>query len=75
VKILLESAHEKGLKVIFDFVPGHTSIDHPWFKASANAKPNKYSNWYVWTNNTWDGGVLSLQVNSFKGFLSGMEII
>ena len=68
VKILLESAHKKCLKVIFDFVPGHTSIDHPWFKASASAKPNKYSNWYVWTNNTWDGGGAEFAGKFVQGF-------
>ena len=55
-KRLLNEAHKRGLKVIFDFVPGHTSIDHPWFKESQKNEPNKYSNWYVWTNNTWDNG-------------------
>jgi glycosidase len=50
---LFRIAKEKGLRVIIDFVPGHTSIDHPWFKASCDVKPNKYSNWYVWTNGTW----------------------
>ena len=56
IKNLLAEAHKRNLKVIFDFVPGHTSIDHPWFQASKLPTPNKYSNWYVWTNNTWDNG-------------------
>lgn len=53
---LIKEAHNKGLKLIIDFVPGHTSIDHPWFKAAAEPKPNKYSNWYIWTNSTWHNG-------------------
>jgi glycosidase len=55
-KALFEAAHKKGLKVIFDFVASYTSIDHPWFVASCNPKPNKYTNWYVWTDNTWFAG-------------------
>ena len=54
-KRLFKEAHKRGLRVIIDFVPGHTSIDHPWFKASCDPKPNKYTNWYVWTDNAWTG--------------------
>jgi len=51
---LFKEAGKRGLKIIIDFVPGHTSIDHPWFKASCDPKPNKYSNWYIWTNSSWE---------------------
>jgi len=54
--MLFEEAHKRGLKVIIDFVPGHTSMDHPWFKESAKPEKNKYSNWYIWTNSTWNDG-------------------
>jgi maltose alpha-D-glucosyltransferase/alpha-amylase len=54
---LFEEAHRKGLKVLIDFVPGHTSIDHPWFKASAQEHPPQpYKNWYIWTDSAWDDG-------------------
>lgn len=43
------------MRVCLDLVAGHTSINHPWFKASAEAKTNKYSNWYIWTDNAWKG--------------------
>jgi glycosidase len=56
MKALFKAAHEKGLRVLFDFVASYTSIDHPWFKASCDPKPNKYSNWYVWTDDTWFAG-------------------
>ena len=29
---LIAAAHERGLKVLFDVVPCHTSIEHPWFR-------------------------------------------
>ncbi len=49
---LFKEAHMRGIKVIIDFVVGHTSIDHPWFKASCvNEEP--YKNWFIWTDNTW----------------------
>ena len=53
---LFTEAHKRGLKVIFDYVISYTSIDHPWFKASCDPKPNKYTNWFVWTNGTWYPG-------------------
>nr|MBP8976727.1 glycosylase [Bacteroidota bacterium] len=50
---LFSTAKEKGMKIIFDYVISYTSIDHPWFQESAKQEPNKYSNWYIWTDNTW----------------------
>lgn len=50
---LFDEAHKRGIKVIFDWVISYTSIDHPWFQESAKQEPNPYSNWYVWTDNTW----------------------
>ena len=55
-KALCDEAHKRGMKVIFDLVPGHTSVDHPWFKESAKAEKNEYSNRYIWTNGTFDEG-------------------
>ncbi|MCP5877723.1 alpha-amylase family glycosyl hydrolase, partial [Klebsiella pneumoniae] len=36
---LLEAAHSRGLKVIMDLVPNHTSDQHPWFQAALAAGP------------------------------------
>ena len=51
-KDLFRIAKDKGLKIIVDFVPSHTSVNHPWFKASCEPTSNKYSNWYIWTHGT-----------------------
>ncbi|WFB35350.1 alpha-amylase family glycosyl hydrolase [Kiritimatiellota bacterium B12222] len=50
---LFKEAHQRGMKVTLDLVAGHTSIEHPWFKASAKASTNRYTNWYVWTDSAW----------------------
>ncbi len=50
MKRLCAEAHARGLKVVLDLVPGHTSIEHPWFKDSCNGPGTKYSNYYIWTN-------------------------
>jgi glycosidase len=50
---MFDEAEKRGLKVLFDWVISYTSIDHPWFQESAKPEKNRYSNWYIWTDNTW----------------------
>lgn len=61
LKRLFKEAHRHGIKVCLDLVPGHTSIDHPWFKASCQHKRNQYSDRYIWTRSVWDGGSTPLR--------------
>lgn len=52
---LFETAHAKGMHVLLDLVPGHTSEEHPWFLESQKAEKNAYSDRYVWTENVFNG--------------------
>ena len=45
---LITRIHELGLKLIMDFVPNHTSDQHPWFLESRSSKDNPKRNWYLW---------------------------
>jgi glycosidase len=45
---LLASAHERGMRVILDFVPNHTSDQHPWFIESRSSRTNARRDWYLW---------------------------
>lgn len=65
---LFAEAHKKGLHVIFDFVASYTSIEHPWFKASARQDTNKYSNWYIWTDNIWKNPPTEYASDFIKGY-------
>jgi len=58
-KRLFKEAHKRDLKIILDFVVGHTSIEHQWFKESCAENP-KYKDWFIWTDGTWtDAGKYS----------------
>lgn len=50
---LFDAAHKKGIHVLLDLVPGHTSIMHPWFAMSQKAAKNEYTDRYVWTDSVW----------------------
>ena len=54
LKELFREAHSRGLRVILDLVPGHTSVQHPWFLESMKSQPNEFSNRYVWNDDIWD---------------------
>jgi alpha-glucosidase len=45
---LLAAAHRKGMRIILDFVPNHTSDQHPWFLESHSSRDNPKRNWYLW---------------------------
>jgi glycosidase len=63
---LFKEARRRGIRVVLDLVAGHTSVEHPWFKASCDRKPNKYSNWYIWTSTVWHhAGPQLQQVNGY----------
>ena len=54
LKRLFQEAHSRGLHVLLDLVPGHTSVEHPWFKASMRPERNEYSDRYIWTDSAWE---------------------
>ena len=53
-------ARERGMHVVVDLVPNHTSIEHPWFQAARNDPTSRYRDYYVWRED--DPGDTSDQV-------------
>jgi glycosidase len=45
-RALVREAHRRGIHVIVDFVPNHSSIDHPFFQAALKDAASQYRNWY-----------------------------
>jgi alpha-glucosidase len=68
---LLNAVHERGLKLILDFVPNHTSDQHPWFLESRCSRENPKRDWYLWRDAAEDGGPPNNWPSNFGG--SGWE--
>jgi len=64
---LLEAAHARGVKVILDFVPNHTSDEHPWFQESRSSKLHPRRDWYVWRDAKPDGSPPNNWESEFGG--------
>jgi alpha-glucosidase len=64
---LVAEAHSGGLKLILDFVPNHTSNQHPWFLQSRSSRDNSKRDWYIWKHAGKDGGVPNNWLSHFGG--------
>ncbi|MEA2289710.1 MAG: alpha-glucosidase [Solirubrobacteraceae bacterium] len=53
---LVSEAHARGIKVVVDWVPNHSSDQHPWFLASRSRRDDPRRDWYVWRDGAPDGG-------------------
>jgi alpha-glucosidase len=64
---LLTSARKAGIRLILDFVPNHTSDQHPWFIESRSSRGNPCRDWYVWADPASDGGPPNNWLSRFGG--------
>ncbi|MFO7322246.1 MAG: alpha-amylase family glycosyl hydrolase [Chloroflexota bacterium] len=64
---LVQEAHRRGLKLIMDFVPNHTSHLHPWFLESRSSRDNPKRDWYIWADPGENGG----PPNNWLGYFGG----
>ncbi len=51
---LFDEAHKRGIRILLDLVPGHTSNECKWFKQSCLPEKNEYSDRYIWTDCVWE---------------------
>ena len=47
---LVAEAEARGIRVLLDLVPNHTSDRHPWFRASRSSRTDPFRDWYVWAD-------------------------
>ena len=70
---LFELVHSRGMHILLDLVPGHTSIEHPWFKESCKAEKNEFTDRYIWTSSVWEEGEVYGSGGSKLGCLRGIS--
>jgi alpha-glucosidase len=64
---LLRACHGRKIRLILDFVPNHTSDQHPWFLESRASRKHSRRDWYVWRDPATDGGPPNNWLSRFGG--------
>ncbi|HZD68768.1 MAG TPA: alpha-amylase family glycosyl hydrolase [Actinomycetes bacterium] len=62
---LVAEAHARGIRVIIDLVPNHTSDRHPWFLESRSSRDSPKRDWYVWADSKPGGGPPNNWISAF----------
>jgi alpha-glucosidase len=64
---LITAAQDRTMKVLLDYVPNHTSDQHPWFVESRSSRENAKRDWYIWRDAKPDGAAPNNWVSEFGG--------
>ncbi|GAA4453718.1 alpha-amylase family glycosyl hydrolase [Nibrella saemangeumensis] len=64
---LLRETHKRGMKLLLDLVPNHTSDQHPWFLESRSSRDNPKRDWYLWYDGKEGGEPPNNWVSVFGG--------
>lgn len=64
---LLAESHQRGIRMMIDLVPNHTSDQHEWFLESKQSKDNPKADWYIWRDAKPDGSVPNNWISMFGG--------
>ncbi|WP_026464970.1 alpha-amylase family glycosyl hydrolase [Adhaeribacter aquaticus] len=64
---LLAEVHKRGMKLLLDLVPNHTSDQHPWFLESRSSRNNPKRDWYIWKDPKPDGSEPNNWLSMFGG--------
>jgi len=69
----VDAAHARGLKIVMDYVPNHSSDQHPWFIESRSSRDNPKADWYIWRDAKPDGGPPNNWLSFFGGGAWGWD--
>jgi alpha-glucosidase len=64
---LVAEARRRGIRVLLDLVPNHTSNRHPWFLDARSARDAAHRDWYVWADPVADGSPPNGWTSVFDG--------
>jgi alpha-glucosidase len=59
--------HARGMKLLLDLVPNHTSDQHAWFREARASRDNPKRDWYLWRDPAPDGGPPNNWLSEFGG--------
>jgi oligo-1,6-glucosidase len=73
VDVLIEQAHQRGIRIVMDLVVNHTSDEHPWFIESRSSKDNPKRDWYWWrpARDGMEPGTPGAEPTNWHSFFSG----
>lgn len=64
---LIEECHRRGIRLLLDFVPNHTSSAHAWFREALEARTSPRRDWYIWRDAKPDGYLPNNWISVFGG--------
>ncbi|MHB9881141.1 alpha-amylase family glycosyl hydrolase [Pacificimonas sp. ICDLI1SI03] len=64
---LLAAIHQRGMKLLLDYVPNHSSDRHPWFVESRSSRDSPKRDWYIWRDPAPNGGPPNNWISDFGG--------
>lgn len=64
---LVTEARSRGIRILLDLVPNHTSDRHPWFVDARSSRSADHRDWYVWADPRPDGSPPNNWVSVFGG--------
>jgi alpha-glucosidase len=65
--LLVSEIHKRGMKIIIDYVPNHSSDRHEWFRESRSSLDNPKRNWYIWRDPKPNGALPNNWGSAFGG--------
>jgi alpha-glucosidase len=64
---LIAEAGERGIRVLLDLVPNHTSDRHAWFQDALTGRDARHRDHYVWADPAPGGGPPNNWISNFGG--------